>query len=102
MQPRARFRDLLLFVLLPFPRLDRLTFEVHGHVAKEGDESFTFESISPALHLRLSRADAPWKIGVFAEYEISQVDEHEDRAETRLSASRNFARRGENLTTCES
>lgn len=72
--------------------LDRLTFEAHGHVAREGDEPFTVESISPALHLRLSRHDAPWKIGVFAEYEISQVDDHDDRAEGRLSAVRNFAK----------
>lgn len=69
---------------------DRLTFEAHAHVAKEGDESFTFESISPALHLRLSPAAAAWIVGLFAEYEISEVDEHEDRAEARLSLLRVF------------
>ena len=65
----------------------RLAFEVHSHVAREGDESFEYESTSPALHLRLSPLRSAWGLGLSAEYEIASGDE-EDHAEARLVLSR--------------
>lgn len=69
---------------------NRFALEVHSHVAREGSESFEYESTSPALHVGLTSHDASWGLAASAEYEISSLGDHEDRAEARLIASRNF------------
>ncbi len=71
---------------------DRFALELHSHVAKEGDESFTYESTAPAFTVRLTPGHAEWGLGLSGEYEISHHDEHPDRAEGRLLASGRLGR----------
>jgi hypothetical protein len=66
----------------------RVAFELHAHIAKEGSESFTYESTAPAVHLRLTPDSAAWSLGLSAEYELSHSDEGEDVAEGRVILSR--------------
>lgn len=66
----------------------RVAFELHAHVAKEGDESFTYESTAPAIHLVLTPDHSAWSLGLSAEYEFSHADEGEDVAEGRIILSR--------------
>ena len=73
---------------------DRFALEIHSHIAREGDESFEYESTSPAFHLRLSPHDARWGLAVSGEYEIAKDSEEEDHAEARLILSRQL--RGSN------
>lgn len=70
----------------------RLALALHAHVAKEGGESFTYESTAPALTVRLTPGHNDWGLGLAGEYEISHRDEHPDRAEARLLASGSFGR----------
>ena len=47
---------------------DRIAVEAHAHYAKEGGGSFTYESIAPAVHFRLTSRERPLAVGISAEY----------------------------------
>ncbi len=72
---------------LLFALTNRFSVEVHAHIAKEGSESFEYESTSPALHYRLNSEESLFGLSLSFEYEIAHLDDHEDRAELRLAIS---------------
>lgn len=71
-----------------FGLTQRISLELHSHVAQENGEDWTYESTAPALHLRLNPLDSSWAFGASFEYELSNVDELADVAEGRLILSR--------------
>lgn len=71
---------------------DWIAFEVHGHVAKEGGESWEYESTAPAVHLRLTPAESNFRFGLTVEYEFSHDDHHADNVEGRLVVSKTFGK----------
>jgi len=67
--------------------IPRAAFELHGHIAKEGDDSFRYEATAPAIHVQLTSPEAafPVRVGLSVEYEIaSSHSEEGDRLEGRL------------------
>ena len=51
--------------------IPRAAFELHGHIAKEGDDSFRYEATAPAIHVQLTSPEAafPVRVGLSVEYE---------------------------------
>jgi hypothetical protein len=66
----------------------RFSLEVHGHVAREGGESFAYESTAPALRWRVTPGSSPWGLALAGEYEIAADEKEPDRVEARLALSR--------------
>lgn len=81
-------RELELEPTVLFGLVDRLTLELHAHIARPEGESFEHESTAPALHLRLTPPASAWGLALSAEYEVAQAEEDADRAEAALVLSR--------------
>ncbi|MGE5813880.1 MAG: hypothetical protein ACM36C_05285 [Acidobacteriota bacterium] len=73
---------------LMFGASERLALEIHSHIAREDETGFAYESIAPAVHVRLTPEESVWGAGASVEYEISRGEGQSDRLETRLVASR--------------
>ncbi len=71
---------------------DRLTLELHAHVARPSGGSFELEAVAPAVTWRLTPVASPWGLALSAEYEFAESDEEADRTEARLALSRELAR----------
>lgn len=71
-----------------FGAAGRLALEVHAHIAKEGGDPLEHESTAGVLHFRITPPESSFRVGVSAEYELSNTDALEDRIEFRFVVSK--------------
>jgi len=59
---------------------DWLAFEAHAHYGRE-DGDWRYESIAPAVHMRVTPRGQPFSVGVSVEYAFAHGDAHADAFE---------------------